>query len=800
MVGATILGAAAANLADYPDPFVKDGMFDAVIVVGDDAAAEDVVGAVDIGASLQFEMRQAVAIASGADVSISEGTEITRAGDDLNYNESFNDILSGGLDSEDLPVILADGVYTESEGDTDNDVTYEQTLDFVDTTDIFTYDEDDDGDQLAGSYIWLDDGSSDFVYIYTLEFDDAVEYDNSSCSAVADDLEDTFITIQGNDYTITDIKCTSDFQLDEITMMSGETVIWMQQGKTLTRVVEGVEHEIEVIDVNDAEDMCGVSVDGQVVWIDTGDKATINGVNIGVTQAVAVHSQLEDTDICKVNVGAAEVKLEDGQEIEFDGMEVDGSEVNIFQPAGGEWDGFNVTYYPEDEEYIPEGGSWQDPVFQNFEIAFGKVVANYETLVFESSGNDGELRFTNIDGKEVEVPIFYSDDINSTNFGEDYSTDDCAGRLLIEGDSTVDPTDSGDTCRIPVAATNLNAIEGVLFLLETTGGEMHIMEVSNIDVNDNQTDIRDVTYGRTYENIDIVPDATCNAVDLGSLGSYTLAFDDELGNVSFTPCDVNQGGADDEETEYLGNLVFLPTAFGTDAPSGPNVSFVENDDEANEMEINVTFEYDETDDENVEIRNPNLNCVGTAGCWSVGPLDESKSNNDLDIWATAWGSIITYDGEDDDDLEIKHPEEQVYANVFISPVGAEVVGAVEGDAFALSKISVGAAKLASEVAGQEMNMNMILVGGPCANPAASVVMGSPEDCLEGFEAGKAMVKLYENDGNVAMLVAGYYAEDTRRATRVVANYDSSAWGGSFTGDEIAITGTSLTDIQVSAPE
>ena len=71
---------------------------------------------------------------------------------------------------------------------------------------------------------------------------------------------------------------------------------------------------------------------------------------------------------------------------------------------------------------------------------------------------------------------------------------------------------------------------------------------------------------------------------------------------------------------------------------------------------------------------------------------------------------------------------------------------------------------------------------------------------EGFEAGKAMVKLYQNDGNVAMLVAGYNAEDTRRATRVVANYDSSAFADSFTGDEIVITGTSLTDIQVSAPE
>ena len=56
MVGATLMGAMAADLGNYPSPFVKDGQFDAVIVVGDKAAAEDVVGAVDIGASLQFAL------------------------------------------------------------------------------------------------------------------------------------------------------------------------------------------------------------------------------------------------------------------------------------------------------------------------------------------------------------------------------------------------------------------------------------------------------------------------------------------------------------------------------------------------------------------------------------------------------------------------------------------------------------------------------------------------------------------------------------------------------------------------
>ena len=53
MVGATIMGA-AAGLNSYPEPFVKDGKFSGTLVVGDNAAAQDVIGVSDIAMSLQF--------------------------------------------------------------------------------------------------------------------------------------------------------------------------------------------------------------------------------------------------------------------------------------------------------------------------------------------------------------------------------------------------------------------------------------------------------------------------------------------------------------------------------------------------------------------------------------------------------------------------------------------------------------------------------------------------------------------------------------------------------------------------
>src|SRR3989304_5288541 len=53
MMGATLMGAMALDLGDYPAPFVTDGIFSGKIVIGDVAAPADVVGAIDIAASLQ---------------------------------------------------------------------------------------------------------------------------------------------------------------------------------------------------------------------------------------------------------------------------------------------------------------------------------------------------------------------------------------------------------------------------------------------------------------------------------------------------------------------------------------------------------------------------------------------------------------------------------------------------------------------------------------------------------------------------------------------------------------------------
>ena len=75
--GALMLSSAyaAADLANYPSPFVKDGKFSGVLVVGDKAAAEDVIGITDIISSLQAASVKA-APGSGGSVNLETSGDV----------------------------------------------------------------------------------------------------------------------------------------------------------------------------------------------------------------------------------------------------------------------------------------------------------------------------------------------------------------------------------------------------------------------------------------------------------------------------------------------------------------------------------------------------------------------------------------------------------------------------------------------------------------------------------------------------------------------------------------------------
>ena len=138
-----------------------------------------------------------------------------------------------------------------------------------------------------------------------------------------------------------------------------------------------------------------------------------------------------------------------------------------------------------------------------------------------------------------------------------------------------------------------------------------------------------------------------------------------------------------------------------------------------------------------------------------------------------------------------YPDGQRLPQVYVTSGAVDSSTSTSGD---LTAVEVGVAtKLDSEVA-DAWAQNLIVVGGPCVNAVAAELMGNPASCAEGFTPGKAVVKLFEKNGKVAMLVAGYSGADTRLAGKVVAQQPSKLMGA-----EVAVEGTSLSDVKVGAP-
>lgn len=78
--------------------------------------------------------------------------------------------------------------------------------------------------------------------------------------------------------------------------------------------------------------------------------------------------------------------------------------------------------------------------------------------------------------------------------------------------------------------------------------------------------------------------------------------------------------------------------------------------------------------------------------------------------------------------------------------------------------------------------NLIIVGGPCVNWVAASFHGFPENCAEGYLPGRGYVELFRNGKGIAMVVAGYSAEDTRIAANIVSHYKD--YSANFVGTKL----------------
>ncbi|MFH0874811.1 MAG: hypothetical protein V1859_02650 [archaeon] len=778
IVGATLASAMAADLSTYPQPFVTGGVWsDSVIVIGEKAAPSDVMGAIEIAASLQAAAVTPVNLpGTTIDPTVSTGVKIEKSGNKLNYNDDVQDV-DEKLSEDDLDM-LAEGTLSDNAGENEGDEDYKQDLTFTTATAQVVYEQDDDTD-VTGTYLKFPKGTD--VYTYTVDFDNYVEYENGTNTLAKDDFESLTLEMQGNVYTITDAKVNGG-ELDQLTLLAGDTVKWLQQDQPLTVG----DHTVMVVNVNDdsTDRKCGVEVDGVMKWVDVGDTVDFSGLAIGVLDAIAVHSKDYDQDVCQLTVGSQEIVLKSGSEVSVNDVDIDGSDVafTFKTDRADRLDKIQVTWDPDDDMWLAPGDAMTDPVFGNWKMVFEGMSAVNEEIKFDGGASSGSLTFVNTEGDTVEVPFVYDDatGYEYTHLGEVAMSDfdaiiNATTGAQVKLNRTLVMNDN-ELCQ---DTSDLSDCEGLLVLAKGAGGEARLLELTSIDVDDDQITFKDVESGAEYTEEYVT--TVAKTVDVGFMNLQ----------VTVTEATFKLLFNNVEEVDYMqtekGARMYLSTTL-----ANPDTAVQVWENEASEGTdgagaINWTVDHSAGDDDDA---------VGFSGLVPTG--SECTDGSDDYCKATTWGTTFTYDQENDDDITLAYPEGQAYANVFVTPLNAVIsAGGSTGASGAekVNSIPVGMSVLDKDA--EALTKNMIVVGGPCVNTVAAELAGNPVDCAEGYEMGKAKVKLYTRKGKTALLVAGYSAQDSLGAAYVLADYKDYAT--KLKGNEVEVVVASLTDIDVTTP-
>src|SRR3989344_2629750 len=829
MIGSSILSAsAAADLSQYPTQYIKDGKFTGVMVVGDKAAAEDVIGVSDIAISLQAAAVKKVS-SGGTSLAVEGDAWLVGTSNKLELSEELTTgtnretirNITTFIDDGDLDA-LASGEVTNSKVTSP----YNQYLYLLSgttatssvSTGFVVYTENDDDE--TGDFLFF--SSSSQIARYLLEFTTALESDVDDSAGSASttglfltDLQDIELTMFGKPYTIVTAKrVTTAGDSVDIILMGGSTKDTLTISQTKTYTIGGKDYEVTLnfVDADEAQ----FTINGQTSRkMKDGDTDKLaDGTSIGVTD-VLYQDYAGGVQAATFFIGANKVQLKDtnildtgsSNNLKVDDTEIDDAQVIVEGTDDNSTFKINrihVNMSADDNFYVPAGGKLSENpdldepqvlFTQNWDIEYKGLseVATEDIKLSTSGDSQYNLEFVDGDGNKVSVPIAKSPTGSAVLHGDTNKPFINVENWTISKDAYIVVTDS--TRKRGERKTYILQYKGA----DKVGSDNPVIKFKDLGSGD--------SIDQTWSNVSatlVGPDGTeWNEIATLKIGGsdhkiYSapgervsndfglIAVLDGSGSITGSPNNTTLS-----TTTYNPNIVNITTKFGaeigvTNLTTSPYnstgiVVSIKTPDEGRESNAKDSVDTLQATDYVVnitaasgEVAHAEVTAYTAGQKGTKLSLRTPSGENNVAYGYTSYGTWIQRDTPTSAPatLDIKYPESQRLPQVFITAKGASFSesAAGEGDAVTIQKIDVGATKLASEVA--DINaVNSILVGGPCANAAAAKVMGNPADCTAGFEPGVGKINLYEvGTGNVAMLVAGYAALDTRNAAQVVANY------------------------------
>jgi hypothetical protein len=755
MAGMTLGVAAAAT--NYPQPFVSTGGVANVAVVygtGTAAAPSDLVQAGLIQTSLGTFVKGGTVSVTGG-----EAFSLQKSSNNFNFNDALNSVYTSLTDQQ-MPTFLADGTYDDN--DVNEDYTQKITLGSTEKLNLFA-DNDYDANKIPTLGFKWTNGQN--ILEYDMKMNAAITFSS---------MNHTNMPLMGKSYYVLTSKPSEIVLLDSA---NAETVAY---GAGESVVVDGKTVSVDFMDSSHVK----FNVDGELTnkLSDHGYEELSDGSYIVANDIL--YSDKE-TGVSKVefSIGKGKISLKDGETVEVNDKDVDGLVATI-DGATGDFTNLNLTWNSDGETFLTEADAITMPVFDTIKVVYGGLdfptpeqisidngdtitlsMGNYDLPLFTIGGTLGSASTLGDDGYPLITKVlahanFTGTTVNNTNW---FGSDALAGGLNLMEDNTFlvtnlnDDLGDVDTAYYRVDKINLDSSKNLDVVLKDLTGQGRDLEFTDVD--DEQTN----------------GDITVTVRQANDTNVY-LWFNDSSGTISYNTA-VSDTGMEvtlpaNSSVGQVNNLAI-----------GLNLLFVEanNDGKLGKgSAFNVTVKS--TSNNKLHVSDTNLST-------SYMYLESSGSKVHTGYNPSDLTSKVTLDESGDEyDFNIDYYGKEVTADV-------QVVG---GEATVTSGTSnLGNVIYKDTEVSSYATKNVIVVGGSCINSAAAKLLGSNVPVCgtawttaTGIGEGQFLIKGYASStitSGVALLVAGYEADDTVKATTYLTNKvvdTTKAWKGT-TSTQIA---------------
>lgn len=795
MIGST-LGMAAA--ASYPAPFVQSGAANVAVVVGANAALSDAVAATNIGSNLATQLAAQTATgstATGATASGGDSYKLEKTSTKFRLGNGILEVVSGTVTDDNLPTLLADGVFLDSNND---EFDFTQKIVLANSS-VTMFDDDDYKADTPTIGMAIADGAP--VLNYTLTFTD-MPYWNKLTSTNLKLLGKTYFVLSTNSPTNT-----------TMTLLDSATTTTLNEGESKTLTIDGKTYDVSIAFIGETQ--VKLLVNGQTTnsLAEAQTQKLSDGAFVGVKD-ILVQNYAGGSKQVEFSIGSGKLKLVSGQDVEMNDNTISGLK-STFTNSSGQLQTVTLAWSADQDLFATTDSSIDMPGFKAVKLSFGGMsFPTEETFSIEKDSDSIALKNFPIKDATVSINLVYSNDsLNITSVGKQ-ATGSNTLRTVQGGNLTFD----SDTDAYFVASWN-----------DTSNAESYLMKADGFTTDSNGIDKVDLFYMKGTDWTSLKDDAQ-NGSSI-SIGSLSLTVQD-VSNTANTVM-VAPGTGVNFNTIYSkeGLKIQLPyqnatvqTAGVTNAACtdvvwypgliGPvivnNGTVTNNSGACYKTTFNLTM-TEEDKNGNIGLGNAVRAVIGFNGATPTklhvadvigesATFEEQGSSDILESYVYSYlATKFLWDQSGSQyKLGVTYHGSESFANVFLASPEATITAGADssgGSATALGQVTV----FDNEVSAVQAK-NLIVVGGSCINTVAAKLLGSDTPICgaafttaTGVSDGQYLIQAFVSPytaGKVAMLVAGYNAADTTKAvTYLTTNAVNSTIGFKEVKTSTTVAGT-----------